>query len=305
MNVAQIKREYRELPTARLVEPAKPSRSSMDDEKMDDLVASIRSIGVIQPLSVARVGDDFEVIAGHRRFIASQRAGLAVVPCIVYPSKEAALLAVQHAENRIREEQTPADEALWYAELLETIDGGDVDVLCGLVNEKRGRVEARLNLLRGDDQIFKALEASKIGVGVAEQLNRCTDLQHRRMLLHQAVHGGATVAVVSGWIAEWKAIHQPATQGLPNQAPAPAPGPIMQTDFFTCALCKKTDNVHLMRPVNFHTFCEQAMFADMLEMWNRRHEFTRYPRTLDDAVELVNELVDRFPQLLEQEPRRI
>jgi hypothetical protein len=125
------------------------------------------------------------------------------------------------------------------------------------------------------------------------------------MLLHQAITGGATVAVVSGWISEWVHVHQPASPQPADQASASAPGPVLETNFFTCVLCGKSDAVHLMQPKNMHTYCHQAMFTDMLDMWQHRHEYLRAPRTLDEAAELVNDLVDRFPQLAAgDDPRR-
>jgi ParB/RepB/Spo0J family partition protein len=305
VNLAEIRREFLELPLAVIDEPVLPSRSSMDDEKMAELVDSIRTNGLIQPMSVARVADRYEVIAGHRRRIACGRAGLVAAPCIVYPSKAVALEAVKFAENRHREDLSAADEAIWFNELLEQECGGDIDRLCALLNEKRSYVDGRVLLLSGDEQVFRALEAGTIGIGVAQQLNRCTDMQHRRMLLYQATTGGATVAIVSGWISEWIHVHAPANPQSADQAPAPVSGPVPEMNFFRCALCGKTDQVHAMQPVNMHTYCKAASFDDMLAMWTRRHEFARYPRTLDEAVALVNELVDRFPQLLESEARRI
>jgi ParB/RepB/Spo0J family partition protein len=305
VSLAAIRRELRELPIGVIDEPALASRSAMDEQKLDELTESIRSLGLIMPLSVAPHGERYEVIAGHRRRLACARAGLLLVPCIVYPSKDAALEAIKYAENRFREELSPADEAIWFAELLERDAAGDVDTLCAQLGEKRGYVEGRLLLLTGDEEIFRALERGEIGVGVAQQLNRCAEQAHRRMLLYQARTGGATVAVVSGWIAEWKQIHAPANANVVLPAPLATGAPVAMTTFFTCALCGKDDNVHLMQPVNFHTYCRQAIFADMLALWNRRHEYARTPRTLDEAVELVNELIERFPQLLESDPRRI
>jgi hypothetical protein len=171
--------------------------------------------------------------------------------------------------------------------------------VCGLVGERRGRVEARLNLLRGDEEVFRAVERGEVGVGVAEQLNRCTEVLHRRMLLYQARTGGATVATVSGWIAEWKSVHEPATRNVATDLAAPAPGPVMQQDFFTCVLCKSTKDPHLMQPRNFHTYCEHAFFNEMLELWNHRNDYVRMPRTVDEATALLVELSQRFPTMLD------
>jgi hypothetical protein len=61
-----------------------------------------------------------------------------------------------------------------------------------------------------------------------------------------------------------------------------------------------------MQPINMHTYCKQAAFDKMRAMWNRRHEFVSYPRTLDEARTLIEELSERFPELLGPvDPRRV
>jgi hypothetical protein len=76
-------------------------------------------------------------------------------------------------------------------------------------------------------------------------LNRCDEELHRRMLLHQAVTGGATVAIVSGWIAEYFALHKPANVNTGAARPVVGAWPDRHVmDFFRCALCGKDDNVH-------------------------------------------------------------
>ncbi len=199
----------------------------------------------------------------------------------------------------------PRGEAIWFSELLERDAGGDVDTLAGLLGERRTYIESRLLLFSGDPDVFQALADGKISIGVAQQLNKCTHETFRRSYLRQACLGGATVAVVCGWIAEWKATLEPATADVRFGASGAAPAPVPQTDYFRCALCDKTDDVHAMQPVNMHTYCQRAIFGDMLTMWSRRYEYTRTPRTLDEAVAVVNELAERFPQLLEQDARRI
>ncbi len=264
MNLAAITRELKEVPIGLIDEPVLPSRSSMDETKLDELTANIRANGVLQPLALARHGERFEVIAGHRRTLASRRAGLAVVPAVIYPSRDAALEAIKYAENRHREDLNPADEAIWFNELLERDCESDVDKLCELLREKRPYVEGRLLLFRGDLKVFEALQQEKIKIGVAQQLNRCTNEQYRRYLLHQAIVGGATVAVVSGWLQDWQRAEM-ATSGAP---PPPVSGDTLaavpQTDYFRCVVCRGTENVYLMVPVNVHQHCKLAILDKLL-----------------------------------------
>lgn len=295
MALRDVAVESRDIPIGLIDEPVLPSRSQMSDEKLDELAESIKTDGLINPIVVVPRGERYETVAGHRRRIAAGRAGLAFVPCRVYPDRGAALEAIKHAENRFREELSPAEEAIWFAELLERDHGGDVDRLAAWLNEKRGYVENRLLLLSGDEQVFKALEQRKIPIGVAQQLNLCTDPLHRRMLLDMAVRGGATVALVTGWIQEWKTIHAPANarandQAQPSIAPLPSVDP-----FFKCPCCGESDHTEAMRPVMVHDYCRVGTLDKALAFWERRRDLTAWPRTVDELEAMLAELDKRFP----------
>jgi ParB/RepB/Spo0J family partition protein len=306
VSVADIKREFREVPTGLIDEPSRASRSSIDEDYIDELALDIRLKGLLEPILIGRKSDRYEVIAGHCRLLACRRAGLVVIPCLVYPSTDVELEGVKYSENRFRRDLPAAQEAIYFAEILETDAAGDVDKLCELLGEKRAYVEGRLLLFQGDPKVFEALDRGDITIGVAQQLNRCDEQLHRRMLLDNAIRGGATVALVSGWISEWFTIHKPANRNVPSDAGSATPGPVPQTDYFRCAVCGKNTDVHLMQPVNIHTYCKQATFDDMLALWTRRHEFTRWPRSLDEARALIVEISDRFPEVADPpDPRRV
>lgn len=305
MALASTAPEYVEITLALIDEPSTASRSSMDDEKMTELVASIRALGLLQPIGVQIVGPRYRVLYGHRRYLACVRAGLIAVKCLVYAEDDTTHIARQFGENYFREELSVTDEAILFAELLEKQCDGDTDRLAGLVNMSRTYVEGRLLLFQGDPEVFDALGAGKITIGVAHELNRVDEPAHRRMLLLDSINGGATVSIVRGWVSEYFRVHKPAGANVDFSGSTYTPGPVPQTNYFTCAICEGTDNVAAMQPVNIHTYCKQAAFDKMRVFWERRHEFTAYPRTVDEARALIDELSDRFPALLEPiDPRR-
>jgi ParB family chromosome partitioning protein len=267
VNTASVRREFKELPIGLIDDPENPSRTQMDEQLLDELTASIRAIGLQQPMIVFRAGERFQIIAGHRRRIACGRAGLVAAPCIIYPSKDDGHAAIQYAENRHREELNAADEAIWFHEMFEGPCAGDVDKLCERIGEKRSYVEGRLLLFRGDELVFERLREGKITIGVAQQLNKCTVEQYRRYLLHQAITGGATVAVVCGWIMYWKRQQQPASDAAAPPSADAAPPPIPENDFFRCACCGRTDHVHLMRQINVHDYCKRAILDPLLDTY--------------------------------------
>lgn len=268
MNLRDVAREFKSVPLGLIDEPALPSRSTMDEQKLDELTTDIRAKGVLVPLNLARVGDRYQVVAGHRRWWAARRAGLSAVPAVIYPSLEAALEGVKYSENRYREELNPADEALWFSELLERDCGGDVDKLAEQLGEKRSYLEGRLLLFQGDELVFEALRKGEIKIGVASELNKCSQQTYRRYLLHQATIGGATVSVVRGWVQEWQNT-QRAIEGLAPAASEPASiAPVPQTDFFRCVVCGETTDVYLMVPVNVHRHCKLAILDKLLATYH-------------------------------------
>lgn len=258
---------FRELPIGHIREPELASRSSMDDTKLDELTADIRHRGIIQPIIVAAIDAEYEVIAGHRRRVAAARAGLVVMPCLVYATKTAALEGLKYAENRFREELSAADEAIYFSELLERDCAGDVDRLCAVLNEKRAYVEGRLLLFAGDAQVFEALQADRIQIGVAQQLNKCTDEDIRRSFLRNAIIGGATVAIVAGWISEWKKVHDLMPSGGAATPAGAEPLPLPVNDVFRCEICGQNNHPHTLRYMPVHAHCDLAILQPLLRTY--------------------------------------
>lgn len=186
------------LPTSALLEPEHAARTTMDDARMNSLVVSIRALGVLEPLLVRPAQDGlYEVVAGHRRLRAARIAGLAELPCIDLESAELAAAAKIH-ENLEREDLSPSDEAIFYAELYEQ-NSQDVDQVAALVRRSRAAVENRLNLLRGDKRVFDALAKGKISIGVAEELNKFDHQDDRLFHLDYCARTGATVSTARQW----------------------------------------------------------------------------------------------------------
>jgi ParB family transcriptional regulator, chromosome partitioning protein len=298
MTLRHAPREFRDVPLGLIDDPRLASRASMNEEKLEELARDMARNGVISPLSIGKVGDRFEVVAGHRRAMAARRAGLATVPCVVYGSVDAAHEAIKFAENRYREELNAAEEAIWFSELLERDCGGDVDRLCEQLGIKRTYAESRLLLFQGDRAIFDALQADRIGIGVAQELNRCTEDAHRKMLLHQAIVGGATKAVVNGWLTDWQRQQRYAADASAPSSEPIAPIAPLDSDYFKCYVCTGRADVHAMRPLNVHSYCVPATLDKALEQYARRGDALLYPRTIDEARELIADLLSRFPTLV-------
>lgn len=216
---------------SQLNEPEIAARTEMTDGGLDSLAASIRAVGVLEPLGVFAVdGGRFEIVYGHRRFHASQKAGLVEVPCLVYRDRATAEAMKLH-ENLEREELSPADEGVFFHQLYRQ-HGEDVMHVAELVKKSPEYVERRMLLIRGDERVLEALRAGLIAVTVAEQFNRLKRPQDIAFYLDHAIRSGCTVRQARQWVetANYQAglnaaAGTPAPNGAPADGAAPAPVP--------------------------------------------------------------------------------
>lgn len=286
------------VPHALIDQPALPSRTAMDDQKLDELIADMRAHGFTSAMVLARVGERFEVIAGHRRWFAAKAADILEVPALVYPSKHAGIEAIQFSENAKREDLSPADEAIWFQELYEKHKDLGTDGVAARLGVRRDYFEGRIALLSGDPEVFAALKRGAIGVGVAVILNRIPSQAYRRNCLDQAETGGATVAAAAGWERYYKTQLGPATQDGAALEVKPAENLPRAPEFYTCAACGRDADTLNMQQVMVHRYCVQAILAPAVAMFNDRRSYVQYPRTVDQAAALVTQLSDDFPELL-------
>jgi ParB family chromosome partitioning protein len=121
-------------------------RAAMDETKIDELARSIRANGIIQPIVVRRVDGGYEIVAGERRWRASQRAGLLRVPVVVRDIPDERLLALALIENIQREDLNPIDEAKAFQALIGRV-GLTHDQVSERVGKQRSSITNSLRLL--------------------------------------------------------------------------------------------------------------------------------------------------------------
>ncbi len=144
-------------------------RTAMDDSKIEELARSIKSNGVIQPIVVRKADDGYEIIAGERRWRASQRAGLLKVPVVVRDVPDDRLLAVALIENIQREDLNPIEEAQAYRRLVDSY-GLTQDQIADAVGKDRSSVANYLRLLKLPNEVRSNLSAGSLSMGHARAL---------------------------------------------------------------------------------------------------------------------------------------
>lgn len=243
------------LAQKQIVEPHYMVRIKIDATKLDELAESIKEVGLIQPIIVHPMGDGFEVVAGHRRLLATRKIGLDPVQCLVLDAAgHEETVAKKLHENLYRHDLTPIEEAAVYAEAFEQLL--DTDKVAAVVHRSRNTVERRLRLLEMDDRVRDALSDGKIPLGVAEELDKVKDETKRRYLLDCAISDGATVDKVRQWRLDFDKIE------LIREGDALPGGPgalseTMSTAINYCWLCGSDCDQHELRVKMIHTYCER------------------------------------------------
>jgi ParB family chromosome partitioning protein len=284
-----IPRVHREIPMHLINEPDAPTRQAIDPDDLQELITSMRELGQLQPGGVVPEGDRYTISYGHRRFLAAKALELPVYLAYVYESDTVAMLSAQLAENVVRADLNPSEEAIWFAQLMDACKW-DTDELAQQLNRSRDYVEDRLNLLRGDARVLEALQKGRIGLGVAKLLNRYDDDSDRIVLLDAAAAGGATARLVADWIAERKKIaaargNVPATDSttVPTAPASDDPKPLC------CLYCGGDEEVYLMVPLWIHKPCLRMLRRALVTKAGELHAHTTDPGPIGTESRLAGQ----------------
>jgi len=222
-------------------------RVNADDEEIAALGESILRVGLLNPLSVVKVGDNYLVIAGHRRLEACRRVGLETVPCIAYSGGTAKVKEISFAENMFRADLSAVEIAAGIADLYKSEIMG-VKEIAGALHRSEAWVDGQISMLSWPDKILEAIHDRRISVAAARNLVAVGDDSYRRFLLDQAVANGATARVTAAWLQAWSA-QLPAVEAV-ELKPAPAGERAMpalpQAPCICCGTVQRTDALSMV-----------------------------------------------------------
>lgn len=162
-------------------------RKSFDPGALQELAESIRTQGLLQPLVVRPQGEDFMIIAGHRRYEACKLIGVERIPCMVREADEDKILEQALVENIQREDINPVEEGRCYRALVEE-HGYSMRDLASRVHKSVGYIHGRLELLKHAD-IAASVQGGQIGVFEARELAKVEDADARRALVQKVASG--------------------------------------------------------------------------------------------------------------------
>jgi ParB family transcriptional regulator, chromosome partitioning protein len=195
----------REVPIGSIKPNPRQPRVNFDEETMSSLAASIKELGVLQPVLVRQIGsvaaDDFELIAGERRWRAARRAGLQSIPVLVLTSDETQSLEQALVENLHRQDLNVLEEAAAYQQLVEEF-GYTHDQVAKRVGKSRTAVTNILRLLQLPSGVQRLLSEGQISPGHARALLGTPDRGYQEMLAKAVVAEGLTVRAIEDLVRE-------------------------------------------------------------------------------------------------------
>jgi ParB family chromosome partitioning protein len=167
-------------------------RTSIDEEALGELTASIEASGLLQPVVVRPKGGGYELIAGERRMRAVQRLGWTTVPAVIKDVDDRTLLTLALIENLQRNNLSPIDEAVGYRRLMEEFTVAQVEV-ARLVGRNRSTVANLLRLLKLPKEVQALVHAGKLSEGHARALLPLDDIDRILAMAQQAADEGWSV----------------------------------------------------------------------------------------------------------------
>lgn len=186
-------------------------RVHFDEEALNELAASIREVGIIQPITLRKIGDrKYQIIAGERRFRASKLAGLTKVPAFVREAGDEAMLELALVENIQREDLDAIEVALSYQRLMEECKLTQ-ESLSDRVGKKRSTISNYLRLLRLPAVIQKAIREQEITMGHARALININDSETQVMVYRQVVKYDFSVRKTEDIVRKLSATEEEAT----------------------------------------------------------------------------------------------
>lgn len=197
---------------------AEQPRTRFTENNLEELAQSIKVNGVVQPILVRKKGTGYEIVAGERRWRASQRAGLAKIPAVIKDVSDEKVLEIALVENIQRQELNAIEEARAYKKLIDTV-GLTQEMVANRVGKDRTFIANYLRLLKLPDDIQNLVSEEKLSVGHARALLMSDNADSQRRIARSVMDMSLSVRETEKAV---KRVNRGESE-TPAKQPAPIP----------------------------------------------------------------------------------
>lgn len=269
------------VPRAMLLEPPEPLRCAMEDDELQELVDSIKRLGILEPLLVMPryqncqgefqaerdpgMGElnakpsKYEIVDGHRRYIASGRAGLEEIPVMIFEDSEDAKHAIMLDATQCHVKATPFEEGVQFLELAEKHRWSMTDLMHRF-HRSEDYINDRVDAVRKDARVAAALRDRAITLGQAKEILKQKSEPERLYLLEQAAVHGATIRSLTVMRQHQDADARIA-QGILAPHTPPAAVPPVAVEKPVCVWCHKGDDPENLRTIQVHWYHREVTIS--------------------------------------------
>lgn len=229
-------------------DPKFVARTDFDKEAMQELMDSIEAHGLIHAIRVKTVKGGYEVVAGHRRFLACKKLHLKEIRCEVEENTELEQEIIKLHENKIREDLGVIDESKSFAHL-KKIGNMTNKQIAKHANVSESYVTQRLEIMDYPNCLFNALDTNQLSFSAARELVRIKDLKVLEDYVDHACRSGITPKVAKQWAEDWL-IMDKQNEGEIKKAVADSDGESANTIKVPCFACGhyfKPENTSMIR----------------------------------------------------------
>lgn len=204
-----------ELEIARVIPQENQPRKIFAEESLQELADSIKEHGVLQPVLVRPVHENYEIIAGERRWRAAEMAGLQSIPAIIKEMPDLQAAEISLVENLQREDLSPIEEAKAYKYLIEQY-GYTQELIAARVGKSRAYVANTVRLLNLSDEIIQMIDQKKISAGHARALLAIRNTREQMAAVNEIVKGGLSVRQIEQKVKDKKSKNPVKTSKSPE-----------------------------------------------------------------------------------------
>jgi ParB family chromosome partitioning protein len=241
------------LPINFIDDPADPMRSNVYDDQLHDLAESIKNVGLIQPITVRKKGERYEVISGHRRLAAHRLLSKEFIDAIVIDADDKSADALKVHENLFREDVNPVDQAIFLSHYIKS-NNLTIAEVSQILNRSESWVRGRLNLLDYPDYLIGYIREGKLSLEAASYLNQIKNPALRRDYSRIAALQGLNANRAMYWMKQAEVNKLPSN---PAEAPDVPPDQLRDDSplLVQCSLCGEKGNIMEMENVFVHPQC--------------------------------------------------
>ncbi|MBA7472742.1 Nucleoid occlusion protein [subsurface metagenome] len=230
-----LSQKITEVDLSKIDEPKAIVRMEIDQERIAELAKSISEIGLLQAITVRPLGDRYEVVFGHRRYLACILLEKKTIRALVKSMTDQEAAVSRATENLARIDLTPIEEAATYRDLIDSY-GISIDQVADRVGKTPHVVMRRMDLLKMPSALQKAVHSRLISMTVAEELWPIAEEGALNYYLTFAIENGVTREVARNWCREWRdSQRRKQSPGVESMSPGSPYEP--RPNYVACDMC--------------------------------------------------------------------